>query len=88
MFSRSEPEKKEEPKPKPEAANDNFAAFATAIGDQMATQLAAAVQPIAEAQAKFRTDMDALVARLEKTPSGDISRTPATGGTGEILTDF
>ena len=88
LFSRGEPEKKEEPKPKPEAANDNFAAFATAIGDQMATQLAAAIQPIADAQAKFRNDFDALAAKLEKQPDGNFSRAPATGGNGTVLTDF
>lgn len=88
MFSRSEPEKKEEPRPTPEAANDNFASFATAIGDQMAIQLAAAIQPIADAQAKFRSDFDALTARLEKTPDTSFNRAPATGGTGAVLTDF
>ncbi|MFK3888462.1 GPO family capsid scaffolding protein [Sphingomonas sp. NPDC079357] len=88
LFSRGEPEKKEEPKPKPEAANDNFAAFATAIGEQMATQLAAAIQPIADAQARFRSDVDALTRQLATTPDGTFSRAPATGGNGALLTDF
>lgn len=88
MFARSEPEKKDASRSVPEPANDNLATFATAIGDQLATQLAAAIQPIAEAQAQFRTDLDALTTTLADTPDDRFRRAPATGGTGALLTDF
>ncbi|HEY0626675.1 MAG TPA: GPO family capsid scaffolding protein [Allosphingosinicella sp.] len=79
---------KEEPKPKEgpkqKAANDNdFAAFATAIGDQVATAVAAAVKPSNEAVAKLQQDFTALTAKLEATEaSTNFNRSPATGGGG------
>lgn len=84
MFSRSEPEKaKEEPQPK-KADNDNFAAFATAVGETVA----AAIKPIADAQVAFRTDFDALKTQLEATEKPqNFNRPLSSGGTGGIVTD-
>lgn len=79
------------PAPSPaQPANDNFAAFAEAMGSTVAQSIAATVKPIAEAQAQFRTDFDALKAQLEgvTNPNG-FNRSPANGGAGsaEHLTD-
>jgi hypothetical protein len=80
----AEPEKK----PVPLAANDNdFAAFATAIGDQVATAVASAVAPANDAIAAIRTDFAALHTKLEQTEAPGFSRAPAAGGAGGIVTD-
>ncbi|CAN5773710.1 GPO family capsid scaffolding protein [soil metagenome] len=87
MFSRAEPEKpKEEPK-KP--ANDNFdpAAFATALGETMATTMAAAMKPVTDAQAKMQQDFVSLQGKLENTEQPGFQRKPATGGGGAPVTD-
>ncbi|TCP99116.1 capsid scaffolding serine peptidase GPO [Sphingomonas sp. PP-F2F-A104-K0414] len=87
MFKAGEPEKpKTEPKQKP--ANDNdLAAFAVAMGDTMATTLAAAIKPITDAHAELQGQFATLQAKLEATPEKDFSRTAANGGTGEPTTD-
>ncbi len=87
MFKAGEPEKpKTEPKQKP--ANDNdLAAFAVAMGDTMATTLAAALKPITDAQTLMQGEFATLQAKLETTPEQGFSRTPANGGTGEPATD-
>jgi len=69
---------KEEDKPKDEpkqAANDNFAALAVALGDS----LAAALKPIADANATLQTDFATLKGKLENTEQLGFSRTPASG---------
>lgn len=79
MFSRAEPEKpKEEPK-KP--ANDNdMAAFATAIGEQVATAIAAGTKPANDAIAAFDARFTALEAKLANTEQPQFSqRQLATG---------
>ncbi len=87
MFKAGEPEKpKEEPKPK--AANDNdLAAFAVAMGDTMATTLAAALKPITDAQATMQGEFATLKGKLETTEEPRFNRTPANGGAGEPVTD-
>ncbi len=87
MFKASEPEKpKTELRQKP--ANDNdLAAFAVAMGDTMATTLAAALKPITDAQTSMQGEFATLQAKLEATPEQGFSRTPANGGTGEPATD-
>ncbi len=88
-FATREPEKaKEEPKPKPEAANDNFAAFAADMITAVTGAINAAVGPVITAQAQDRAAFAALTAKLETKPDGNFSRTPATGGNGAVLTDF
>lgn len=67
------------PPPAPPAANDNdFAAIAAAMGETFA----AAIKPIADAQAKTAADFAELKASLEKQPDTSFSRPPATGGSG------
>lgn len=86
-FKAAEPEKpKEEPKPKP--ANDNdFAAFATAMGETVGQAISAGLAPVIAQQAQFRTDFEALTAKLEATPQSDFSRKPAPGGGDDQVTD-
>lgn len=87
-FKSAEAEKpKEEPKPAPTPANDNFAAFATAMGETVAASIGAAIKPVTEAQAAFQSKLDALTTQLENTDDGQFSRKPATGGSGVITTD-
>jgi hypothetical protein len=78
MFSR-EPEKKVEEPVRP--ANDNFdvAAFSTALGKEMGTQIAAAVKPANDAVAELRSEFATIKAKLEQTPAPGFSRAPATG---------
>ncbi|TPG14349.1 GPO family capsid scaffolding protein [Sphingomonas oligophenolica] len=89
MFSTGEKPKEEKPKEQPkEAANDNFAAFATAIGDQMAKSIGDALKPVVDAQATLQNDFATLKSTLETTEApGGFSRQPATGGDGAVLTD-
>ena len=87
LFTRSEEKPKEEPAPKQQPANDNsfdVTAFASAIGDQVA----AAVKPANDAIAAINARFDALDAKLAKTEQpGTFMRTPATGGSGAVVTD-
>lgn len=90
MFSRTDQEKpKDEPKPKPPAANDNafdVAAFSTALG----VQVAAAVKPATDGLAAVQADLATLKSQLASSeqPQG-FSRQLATGGGGSAshLTD-
>lgn len=86
-FGRGEPEKpKEEPKPK--AANDNdMAAFATAIGEQVATAIATATKPANDGLAAIEARFAALEGKLATTEQAGFSRAPASGGDGEPETD-
>lgn len=86
-FKAAEAEKpKEEPKPKP--ANDNdFAAFATQMGETVAASITAALKPTNEAVATLQSDFATMKGKLEKTPDTRFNRPPATGGTGAIATD-
>ncbi len=75
------------PPPAPPAANDNdFAAIAAAMGETFA----AAIKPIADAQAKTAADFAELKAKLEVEPQGgSFSRQLSTGGAGSaVLTEF
>ena len=84
----SEKPKEEQPKEKPKAANDNdFAAFATAMGEQLGTSIAAALKPVTDAQAKMQSDFAVLEGKLAKTEDTSFSRTPASGGGDEDVTD-
>jgi hypothetical protein len=87
MFRAGEPEKaKDEPNPK--AANDNdLAAFAVAIGDTMATTLAAQLKPVTDAHTALQGEFATLKGKLETTEEPAFSRTPANGGSGEPITD-
>ncbi len=81
MFTAEKP--KDEPKPKDDPktpANDNdFAKFATAMGDQMATTLATALKPVTDAS----TAMDARFAALE----AKLATTEAPNGFSRPLSD-
>lgn len=83
MFNRTGDDE-EKPKPQPKAANDNldFGAFTQAIGDAVA----AAVKPAHDAIAATQAELATLKGQLEATPAG-FSRTPATGASGQHLTD-
>ena len=72
------------PSPAPTPANDNmdFAAFTKAMGDAVA----AAVKPALDAVSEVRTEVATMKGQLETTPAG-FSRPPASGGTGQHLTD-
>ncbi|WP_277981551.1 GPO family capsid scaffolding protein [Sphingomonas phyllosphaerae] len=83
----TEPEAETPPTP-PTPANDNNAAFAAALGASLATSVSAAVQPIADAQAAVRRDLDALAAKLATEPAEAFRRAPATGAGATHLTDF
>lgn len=85
---KSEPQPQPQPEPQPKAANDNdMAAFAVAIGDQVATAVAAAVKPANDAVAAIRAEFATLQTRLETAEAPGFSRKPATGGQGGIVTD-
>lgn len=87
MFKSGEPEK-QKPEPKPKHDNDNgFEAFAIAMGDTMATTLAAALKPVTDAHTALEAKFTTLQGQLEKTPEPQFSRLPANGGTGEPVTD-
>lgn len=85
-FKGSEPEPAPEPPVKEPANDNNLAAFATAMGETVAKSIAAALEPVTQAQAAIQTEFADIKAKLEKTPDGSFSRPPAGGGTG-ILTD-
>lgn len=84
MF-KSEPEKPKVEEPKtPANDNDKFAAAITALGQSMA----AAMKPVADAQATMQTEFAALQTKLAETPAPQgFHRAPASGGTGDIVTD-
>lgn len=88
LFGRAEPEKpKDEPKT---PANDNdMAKFATAIGDQVATAIAAATKPANDAIAAIEARFNALEAKLASTEQPHFTqRAPATGSnSGGNVTD-
>ncbi|MES3107417.1 GPO family capsid scaffolding protein [Sphingomonas aurantiaca] len=87
MFKTGEPEKPK-PKPEPKPANDNdLSAFAVAMGETMATTLAAALKPITDAHTALQDKFATLQGKLEKTPEPQFNRAPANGGTGEAVTD-
>lgn len=84
MFSRSEDQQK--PKDEPKPANDNgfdMAAFTSAIGDQVA----AAIKPVTDNLAALQGNFDGLKAKLETTEQPGFSRSPASGGDAQHLTD-
>lgn len=87
-FKGSDPKPKEEPKQLP-PANDNFdaGAFAADLQTAMTGAITAAIKPLAEQQAKHSADFAALTARLENTEQPGFSRSPASGGSGAVLTD-
>ncbi|KQM79364.1 hypothetical protein ASE70_05710 [Sphingomonas sp. Leaf22] len=71
-----------------EPANDNFAAFATQLGDTMTQALAAAITPLNATVTSIQTELSALKTKVETTQAPDtFSRKPATGGSGAVLTD-
>ncbi|HEX8301075.1 GPO family capsid scaffolding protein [Sphingomonas sp.] len=76
---------KEEPVKEP--ANDNFAAFATAMGETVTKSIAAAIAPLTQAQTALDGKFAALEGKLEKTPDSSFTRPPASGGTGALVTD-
>ena len=87
LFTKAEPEKPvEEPKT---PANDNFDAskFATAMGEQVASAIVAAVKPANDAVAAMQTEFASLKAKLETTEAPGFSRAPASGGAGTAVTD-
>jgi hypothetical protein len=91
LFKGTPPEPKQEPKDPPEdpPANDNLsglnaAAFAKAIGDQIAL----AVKPASDAAAAVAADLAALKTKLEAEPAPTgFNRKPATGGGNTVQTD-
>lgn len=86
-FKGSDPKPEEKPEPTPEpkqAANDNdFAAFATAIGETVAQSISAALKPVTEAQAAISTEFATLKTSLAATEQPGFSRQPSTGGGGD-----
>lgn len=85
-FKGSDPEPVAE-EPVKEPANDNFAAFATAMGDTVAKSIATAMAPVTQQQAALQAEFATIKSQLEKTPDTSFNRQPATGGTGGMLTD-
>ncbi|MCW2391929.1 GPO family capsid scaffolding protein [Sphingobium sp. B11D3A] len=89
LFSREEKpgEAAAKPKEQQQPANDNafdVSAFATVMGNQ----IAAAVKPANDAIAGLNARFDALDAKLANTEHpGTFTRTPATGGSGAVVTD-
>lgn len=82
---KEEPKVKEQPVTPPAPANDNFAAALTAIGEQVA----AAIKPVADAQAAAEARFAAIEKKLETTPEPQqFSRQPSTGGKVAVQTDY
>ncbi len=79
MFKASAPEPVTPPVPpkqeRQEPANDNMANAITALG----VTFAAAIKPLADAQAKTAADLAALQGKLDTTEQPGFSRAPATG---------
>lgn len=85
LFKTDKP--KEEPKTKPEPANDN-AVDVEQLAAVFSQQLAAAVKPGNDALTSLGTRFDALEAKLNKTEQPQtFHRAPATGGTAAMVTD-
>lgn len=75
--------------PKQPANDNDFAAFATAIGATMTQAIAAAVAPLNAKIDGFQADLGTVKGKLETTEAPQqLSRQPATGGKVAILTDF
>lgn len=74
---------------KPKHANDNdFAKFATALGQQVAATIGAVLKPVVDAQAAGDARTAAIEAKLSTTEAPQqLSRLPATGGANSIVTD-
>ncbi|BCA60253.1 GPO family capsid scaffolding protein [Sphingomonas sp. HMP6] len=88
MFSKAEPEKPVEQPKTP--ANDNAfdaAKFATAMGEQVASAILAAVKPANDAVVAMQTEFASMKAKLEATEAPGFNRAPASGGTGTAVTD-
>lgn len=86
--SKSEQKPAEQPGPKTPANDNDFATFATAIGEQVATAITAATKPQTEAIATLQTEFATMKGQLEKTEQPGFSRQVATGGTGKsVATD-
>jgi hypothetical protein len=81
------PKKADPVTPTPAPANDNFAAFATEMGQTVAAAITAAVKPISEANAALQSEFATIKAKLEQTPEQGFNRKPATGGGNAVLTD-
>jgi hypothetical protein len=87
-FKPAEPDKpKDEPKPKP--ANDNFdaAGFATDMQVAFSGALTAALKPIIATQTAQQRDFATLKTKLENTEQQGFSRSPASGGGDDAVTD-
>lgn len=87
-FTPTEPEPKEEPKPK--AANDNsfdVAAFTSELQIAVAGSIAAALKPVTDAHALLQGEFATLKGKLGTTEEPRFSRQPAPGGAGEHETD-
>lgn len=71
-----------------EPANDNFAAFATQLGETMTQALAAAITPLNATVGTIQTELSALKTKVETTEApNSFQRQVATGGNGAVLTD-
>lgn len=87
-FKTAEPDKQiEEPKPKP--ANDNFdpASFASDIKSIVTGVVTAALKPITEAQTAHQREFATLKTQLTNTEQPGFSRSPASGGGDDAVTD-
>lgn len=88
-FTSGQPEKpKDEPKPK--AANDNNfdpAAFASALGESLATTMAAAVKPATDAVTALQARFSTMEIKLASTEQPALQRGLVSGGGDEAVTD-
>jgi hypothetical protein len=89
-FKPNEPDKpKEEPKPK--SANDNFdfdpAAFTADIKTVITGVVTAALKPIIETQTANQREFATLKTQLANTEQPGFSRSPASGGGDDAVTD-
>lgn len=89
MFAKEKPEEKPREQTPPVPANDNdFSAFASALAQETAKQVNAALKPVIEAQARTDSEFADLKKRLEGEESPqNFKRGPATGTGERILTD-
>lgn len=71
-----------------EPANDNFAQFATQLGETMTQAIAAAITPINATVGTIQTELSALKEQVATTEApNSFQRNAATGGNGAVLTD-
>ncbi len=84
MFRAGE-QQEQKPEPAPKPANDNNFDF-TAFSKAMSDAVTAAVKPALDAVGEVRGELATMKGQLETTPAG-FSRPPASGGTGQHLTD-